>query len=422
MSLLIGPIRPRAAGGVAEQPGKAVERPQIRERPRVLYFLLRTESKIYGGTRSILHFLENQRTIDPIVIVASPDEDDPAFGELEALGVPAEWIRVSSRMTDPRMNPMIRKAWRVLELIRTNLLMMTLLRRHAPDILHLDFEGAVVAGPAAKLLGIPLMHHVRGVQPGGQIRWTLRTALRLADRNIAIATSLRDYLLDGVSERVRDDVGERLVTIYNGFPLRRIHEYMESLSREEARRCLSIENGEIAIGLVGGLFPMKGQLEFLEDVAPQVADSDERIRFYLVGGVKDEAYGGACRAAVTKSALEDRVVFAGYSKEVFTWFRAIDVLAFPSLQEGFGRVAVEAQAFGVPVVANDIIGVRDAVADRVGGVLAKSPHEFACALVRLAEDAEMRERMGENGRKYVRRFDVSVVTRDLEQLYMQMRL
>jgi D-inositol-3-phosphate glycosyltransferase len=66
-----------------------------------------------------------------------------------------------------------------------------------------------------------------------------------------------------------------------------------------------------------------------------------------------------------------------------SWYRAADVVAVPSYSESFGLVALEAQACGTPVVAADVSGLRDAVADGRSGLLVPG-HEAGAWADRLA--------------------------------------
>ncbi len=79
---------------------------------------------------------------------------------------------------------------------------------------------------------------------------------------------------------------------------------------------------------------------------------------------------------------------------------AADVLCLPSYREGFGSVIIEAAATGAPAIASRIYGVVDAVEDGVSGLLhePRDVETLAHLIGTLADDAEMRQRLGTQAR------------------------
>ena len=389
----------------------------MRGRRRVLYLMLRQDPELYGGTRSLLVFLERQTAVDAHVVVAAASPDDPALAELARLGIAHEYFPVGEFLAARRRGRWTRRFRRMAMVARCNLEMLRIIRRVRPDVVHADFEGMSLIAPAARLAGYPVVQHLRGAQATGRLGTTLHATMLLADRTVIVSESLLRDCVSLMVPAFRRRVVPRLRSVPNGVPLERIQAYLESVSREEARAALGMAPDEVAVGLIGGIFGHKGQREFLEAAAPSVAAADPRVRFYLVGGVKDEEYARGCREAAGRGPLAGRVTFAGWQDDVYRWFRALDLVAFPSFTEGFGRAVAEAQAFGVPVVASDIVGIRDTVQEGVGGFFARTPEEFAARLLALAADPALRAEMGRRGQAFVRRFEVGRVTRELEQVY-----
>lgn len=83
-------------------------------------------------------------------------------------------------------------------------------------------------------------------------------------------------------------------------------------------------------------------------------------------------------------------------------FRCADVVAVPSYSESFGLVALEAQACGTPVLAHRVGGLPFAMRDGVSGLLVdeNEPEAWAAALVSLAEDVELRKRLGRQAAEF----------------------
>ncbi|HVG44323.1 MAG TPA: glycosyltransferase, partial [Longimicrobium sp.] len=105
--------------------------------------------------------------------------------------------------------------------------------------------------------------------------------------------------------------------------------------------------------------------------------------------------------AAARALLEGapRVHWLGFRRDVAAVLKAMDVLAVPSHWEGFGLVAAEALAAGVPVVAADASSLPEIVRDGREGLLVPpgDVDALAAALVRLGRDPAERRRMGEAG-------------------------
>lgn len=388
-----GPPPARAAGGT-----------------RVLFFSMPGREEIYGGTRSLLMALANLRDLDAVVVAGLPSADHPLAVELRRIGVEHEILIVP---------PPRKGKWGLLSrALEINRLLLPVLRRLAPDVVHADAEVFLSAVHAARRAGCRTVMHVRGVQPGRRVGLLRQLLIAGADRTVFITDSLRAFYLDGISRVLRPRLRSRSLTVHNGFALAEIRAYQERVPREQARRDLGMAEGEVAVAVVGRICPAKGQLDFLQAVAPALCRANPAVKLWLVGGENDAAYAARCRDVVREEGLEGRVVFAGFREDIYHWYRAVDVLALPSEREGLGRVAIEAQSFGVPVVASDIVGVRDAVRDGDGGFLVSTADEWIARLGRVAGDPDLRRAMGARGRAFAVRFDVRRVTRDLEALYL----
>ncbi len=101
----------------------------------------------------------------------------------------------------------------------------------------------------------------------------------------------------------------------------------------------------------------------------------------------------------------------------------MDFLILPSHREGFANVLLEAQAAGLPVIASDIEGCRDAIRPHQTGLLVAlfEPEALQSAIEKLAGDAGLRQRMGAAGRAWVvENFDQQRVWALYDQHYKQL--
>jgi glycosyltransferase involved in cell wall biosynthesis len=122
------------------------------------------------------------------------------------------------------------------------------------------------------------------------------------------------------------------------------------------RYCLS---SPVRIGFLGRIAKDKGVNDFL-DVVGFFSPNQVVAR---IGGIFED------EDLKRRIDLNPQVSFVGYVDDKECFFNEIDILLFPSRREGFGMVAIEAAAYGVPVVAYNIVGVKDAVVNGVTGVL-----------------------------------------------------
>jgi colanic acid/amylovoran biosynthesis glycosyltransferase len=109
--------------------------------------------------------------------------------------------------------------------------------------------------------------------------------------------------------------------------------------------------------------------------------------------------------------VESMIAFAGAvgREDVHSHYAAADAFCLPSFAEGVPVVLMEAMAMELPVVATDVMGVRELVENETNGLLVRPgrPDTLADALERLIADPNLRRRLGSGGRETVQqRFDI----------------
>ena len=118
-------------------------------------------------------------------------------------------------------------------------------------------------------------------------------------------------------------------------------------TRNEIRKELGLED-KFVVGHVGRLHPQKNH-DFLIDVFAEIKKKKPDAELILVGtGPLEEKIKGK----VAENGLADCVHFLGNRKDMNRIYQAMDVFCFPSVYEGLGMVAIEAQASGLAVIAS----------------------------------------------------------------------
>lgn len=158
----------------------------------------------------------------------------------------------------------------------------------------------------------------------------------------------------------------------------------------EARR-----SGEVIIGLIGRLTPIKGHRLFLKAMA-RVARVYPGIKVQLVGEAAKPQYLEELLALTRHLGLSQCVEFLGTRYDVPQLLSKMSILVVPSVgEEAFGRVAIEAGACGVPVVATQMGGLVDIIENEKSGLLVPpdDPRVLAEATLRLLNEPELARRL-----------------------------
>ena len=215
----------------------------------------------------------------------------------------------------------------------------------------------------------------------------------LYDINIAVSSSVQSSF-DGYPTAYKS----KLQVVRNATPpLTEIPE-----ERTACRQRLGITNEKLVLGCLGRLHQQKN-VTFVLDVLAALPEAS----LYLAGDGEEEM---ALRAKAHALGIASRTTFLGSlnGADVTRFYRAVDVLLFPSVYEGFGRVLVEAMSQGVPVVASDIAIVREIGGDAV----ARAPFDVASwvrAIRAISNDGSLAESLAHRGPVQSANFDLNAM-------------
>jgi glycosyltransferase involved in cell wall biosynthesis len=141
--------------------------------------------------------------------------------------------------------------------------------------------------------------------------------------------------------------------------------------------------------------------------------------------VGDGVLQESLRAQIERAGLSDYFQFTGLVEpsQIPGLLAAMDIVMHTSLREGLARVLPQALIAGKPVISYDIDGAREVVINDVTGVLLppRDVAGLATALGRLAEDKQLRQQLGEQGRvRFTEQFRHEQMTAQLRTLYEQL--
>lgn len=186
--------------------------------------------------------------------------------------------------------------------------------------------------------------------------------------------------------------------------------------RAQARNEARIPEDAVVFLYLGRLSRDKGVLDLARAFAALALSQPSA--YLAIVGPDEESLRHPIEDIVAKCT--DRVRFVDYTDKPQDFMAAADAFCLPSYREGFGQVALEAAACGLPVIASRIYGVVDAVSDGETGLL-HPPGDVPALRTQmetLLKDAALRAQLGRAGReRALRDFSAQRVTQALVDYY-----
>ena len=371
-----------------------------------------TRMIVGGAQENTLHTVEGQHADygDDVVLMTGPTlgPEGSLMHRAEQGGFAVEVVESLQRSINP---------WREWRAYRT---IVKRLRALKPDIVHTHSSKAGILGRAAAAkLKIPVVHTVHGAAfHFGQnrlaysaYRFAERWASKRCDHFITVCDAMADqYVAEGVAPR------EDFTTVYSGFD---VEPFLNpTRSREDVRKELGFRETDIVVGKIGRLFHLKGH-EFVIEAAKRIAVQNENIQFLFIG---DGILRGEYEEQIKAAGLSGRFHFTGLvpPTQIPELIQAMDIAVHTSQWEGLARVLPQALIAGKPVISYDVDGAREVVLPGVTGYLLErdSVVELGDAILELANDAELRERLGSEGRlRFTDQFRHQTMTRRIREVY-----
>lgn len=183
--------------------------------------------------------------------------------------------------------------------------------------------------------------------------------------------------------------------------------------RREVRQELGLEN-KFVVGHVGRLHPQKNH-DFLIDVFAEIKKKKPDAELILVGtGPLEEKV----RSKVADKGLTESVQFLGNRKDMDRVYQAMDIFVFPSLFEGLGIVAIEAQAAGVPIVCSEGLPPETDITPIYRKLMLNDGAEkWAEVAIEMAQSSKAHTNM----QKYIidAGFDMNAAAKNMEEYYLE---
>lgn len=345
-----------------------------------------SSAELYGSDRSLLDFVRH-RGPGMQITVALP-EHGILVGALVRAGatvIIGEVCKIQRGMFSPRgAFRALLAAWRAVQFLGRA-------RRAAGFDLVYSNTVAVLGGAlCARLWGVPHVWHVREILAGSP---TLTAGFRqLVTKLSSLVVCNSGQTLNWIKLKGAPD---KYRVIWNGFDLPVVH-----ADRLAERARLGVSENDVLFVLVGRINAWKGQ-QLLVEAFARVAD-DSRARLAIVGSapVGQEHYERELTSLVAQSGCADRVMLIPYCSDIEPVWIAADVVVVPSTEpEPFGRVAIEAMGFALPVIAAAHGGLLEIVVDGETGYLVtpRDVNALAAAMTKMLGSTDLRQKMGKAG-------------------------
>jgi glycosyltransferase involved in cell wall biosynthesis len=295
-----------------------------------------------------------------------------------------------------------------------------LMRRERFDIVHTHAAKAGVLGRlAAKVAGVPIIiHSSHGwsfqALSGFRLVFSMFRFLewipaRLSDK---ILTVTKDTMRIAVEAGIGPP--DQFAVVYSGMPLSDF--FKATVDKARKRRELGLPAQGPLVGTVMIMMHRKRPADIVR-AAPKIRQAVPDTHFLLVG---DGEAMPDVRRAVQELGLQDKVTLTGIRRDVPEIMCLLDVFVHPAWTEVLPRTVIQAMATGTPVVVTDVGGIGEAVSDGRNGFLVppKRLDLLADAILRLLQDPELAQRMGETARQSVSSaFEIQTMVEEIEAVY-----
>lgn len=287
-----------------------------------------------------------------------------------------------------------------------------------PDILHAFLPASVIYASGARLFT-----KVRSVIASRRsLVDCYRPNSKLAAFADAMATRAADFVL-GNSQAIVEEIVRldgvppvRTQVIYNGVNTERF----SPLKKPGVRGEFGWSDEQIVFGMIANFISYKRHLDFVR-AAGLIQAAVPRARFLLVG--EDRGEMSSVQRAIAEAGLQPYIKIVPGTQTPELAFAAMDVYVCTSETEGFSNVLLEAMATGLPVIATDVGGNREAIAEGVNGALAPAhaPERIAKSAVELVTNpARLREFSRSSRRRAEELFSLHRMVQAHEDLYTEL--
>jgi glycosyltransferase involved in cell wall biosynthesis len=361
---------------------------------------------------------------ETLLVGGMPDESEGKSAHiLQNLGIEPLIINEMKRSISPEMDYV---AYRKIR---------KLIREFKPDIVHTHASKAGALGRlAASKERVPvLVHTFHGHVFHSYFGKAQTYFYKSIERRMAKMTDCIIAISEGQKEELSGEhricPAEKISIIPLGFDLERFWTDSE-IKRRRFRDTYKLAEGQVAVGIIGRLVPVKNHLLFLDSAKNVWEKFPEKVRFFVIGDgeLRSQLLDycqliGLPAAYMPDDSSRFAVTLTSWINEADRAMAGLDIIALTSFNEGTPVSLIEAQAASKPVVSTRVGGIANIVRENETALLSEvdNPREFTEHLERLVLDNSLRMSMSLNGRIFVEsRFHYNRLVKDTDLLYKRL--
>ena len=377
---------------------------------KILY--IDTHNTFGGGQTMLLRLIEGLDKSKFLPIVVCSKDNQKFIQELKAHSI--DFIGVKTKILILE-NKILKAILQFPNFIKANFKIAQIIKKTKPDIVHANlFYSALFSVIPAKIYRKPFIWVIQTLNDLLKYKIFTRFLIWAADKTIL---TCQDFIR---LAKENDFNTTKLQTIYTGLKMKDY--YQKGSSGNE----IEINGQKIKKPIVAmiGRFDryQKGHQYFIE-AAKVIKEKILNVNFLIVGGTvnpEEEKYKRELEDKVKELGLSDQVIFTGFYPDLIYLLSNIEIVIIPSLYEAPSAVAMETMAMKRLVVASNVGGIPEVVADRETGFLVppKNPEAIAEKVTFLLKNPQIAKEMGEKGYQRVKKnFTQEKLAREHEKIY-----
>jgi glycosyltransferase involved in cell wall biosynthesis len=301
-----------------------------------------------------------------------------------------------------------------------------IIAEYKPDIVHTHASKAGALGRKAALdMKVPVVVHTFHGHVFHSYFGKVKTELykfierKLAQKSTGII-AISDLQKKELVNTYQIAHESKVNVIPLGFDLEKFNRNL-SEKRKIVRDKFQINEGQIAIAIIGRLAPIKNHSLFLESVDLLHGQTEKKLVFFIVGDGELRDVIAQKVSELTKKGVDIRMT--SWIKDINEFNAGMDIICLTSNNEGTPVSIIEAQASQVPVVSTNVGGVQNVMIDNETGFIVPKNNAriFADKLLVLIENEALRNEMGRKGWAFVKeRFHFERLVKEMEHYYKEL--